>query len=95
MKKAIELQPDYAEPYGHRGGLPEIYDAKKDLDTGAQYFRNLIEANPENACAYYGLARLHIKKYELQEARNACGNRKVLAISMRLLPIHKYGDIVR
>ncbi|MCH8955142.1 CHAT domain-containing protein [candidate division KSB1 bacterium] len=68
LKKAIELQPDYAEPYGLRGGLPEIYHAKKDLDTGAQYFRDLIKANPENACGYYGLARIHIKKYELQEA---------------------------
>jgi len=68
LKKAIELQPDYAEPYGLRGGLPEIYNAKKDLDTGAKYFRDLIGKNPENACAYYGLARIHIKKYELQEA---------------------------
>jgi len=68
LKKAIELQPDYAEPYGLRGGLPEIYNAMKDLDTGAQYFRDLIKANPENACGYYGLARIHIKKYELREA---------------------------
>ncbi|MCH7674493.1 CHAT domain-containing protein [candidate division KSB1 bacterium] len=70
LKKAIELQPDYAEPYGLRGGLPEIYNAMKDLDTGAQYFRGLIEADPKNACSYYGLARIHIKKYELQEALN-------------------------
>lgn len=68
LKKAIDLEPTYAELYGPRGGLPEIYNRKKNLDAGAQYFHDLIERDLQNACSYYGLARIHIKKYELPNA---------------------------
>jgi len=104
LKKAIELQPDYAEPYGLRGGLPEIYHAKKDLDTGAQYFRDLIKANPENACGYYGLARIHIKKYELQEALDMLSKAVELdpeltlahrSMIFLLFRLSKYDDVVQ
>jgi len=68
LKKAIDLKPTYAELYGPRGGLPEIYNRKKNLDAGAQYFHDLIERDPQNACSYYGLARIHMKKYEFPNA---------------------------
>ena len=68
LKKAIDLKPTYAELYGTRGGLPEIYNRKKNLDAGAQYFHDLIERDPQNACSYYGLARIHMKKYEFPNA---------------------------
>lgn len=68
LKTAIELDPTFVDTYGYRGGLPEVYKAKQDLDTGILFFTERIDADPENACSYYGLARCYIHKYQWQEA---------------------------
>jgi CHAT domain-containing protein/Tfp pilus assembly protein PilF len=70
LKKTIALDPKFADAYSHRGGLPEVYKAKHNLDSAIRYFRELIQADPSNPCAYYGLARSHIRKYEWQKALN-------------------------
>jgi len=67
-QKVIELNPKFVYAYSHRGGLLEVYKAKNELDTAIKFFSDLIEAYPKNACAYYGLARSHIRKYEWEKA---------------------------
>ncbi|MFQ6113778.1 MAG: CHAT domain-containing protein [bacterium] len=68
LKRTIALDPNFADAYSYRGGLPEVYKAKNELDTAIQFFSELIQAEPENPCAYYGLARSYIRKYEWQKA---------------------------
>lgn len=68
LKKCIEIDPQFADAYSYRGGLPEVYKAKKDLNSAVQFFSELVQADPNNACAYYGLARTYIRKYNWQKA---------------------------
>ena len=68
FKKSIELDAKFADAYKYPGGLPEVYRTKEDLNSAIQYFGELIQADPKNACAYYGLANIHIRKYEWDEA---------------------------
>ncbi|MCG8607007.1 tetratricopeptide repeat protein, partial [bacterium] len=68
LKRCIALAPQFADAYSHRGGLPEVYRAKKDLDSAISFFEKLIEQQPKNACAYYGLARSQIRKFHWEEA---------------------------
>lgn len=68
LKKSIELDPGFADAYGPYGGLPEVYRATRDLDSGIQYFKSRIALDPGNACSYYGLARCYIRQYEWEKA---------------------------
>jgi CHAT domain-containing protein/Tfp pilus assembly protein PilF len=73
LKRCIELDPQFADAYSHRGGLPEVYRAQKDLDSAIRFFDMLVEQQPKNACAYYGLARSYIRKFQWQEALRMLG----------------------
>ncbi|MFQ5751359.1 MAG: tetratricopeptide repeat protein, partial [bacterium] len=68
LKKSITLDPKFADAYSHRGGLPEVYRAKKDLDSAIQFFSALIATYPRNAYAHFGLARSYIRKYAWEKA---------------------------
>ncbi len=59
LKKCISHNPEFPEAYGNYGGLPEVYQAQEDLAAAKTFFNQLIEKNPQNAFAYYGLGRIH------------------------------------
>lgn len=62
LKTCISLDPSFPEAYGPYGGLPEIYKASDDLNSGENYFNQLIKDIPNNPYAYYGLGRIYVKK---------------------------------
>ena len=68
LKEVVKLDPKFADAYSYRGGLPEVYNANNDLDTAMGFFSEMVQKDPENACAYYGLARTHLKRYEWDAA---------------------------
>ena len=68
LKRCIGLEPAYADAYGFRGGLPEVYRARNDLDGAVIFFKALIQRQPDNPCVYYGLARTYIRKYKWRQA---------------------------
>ncbi len=68
LKEVIDLDPRFVDAYSYRGGLPEVYNAKNDLDTAIGFFSEIIKKDPDNVCAYYGLARSHLKMYEWDAA---------------------------
>ena len=80
LQSSTKIDPRFVDAYGYHGGLPEVYKAKNDLDSGIQYFSELVQADPQNACAYYGLARCHLKKYQWGKAL------KLLAKAIELEP---------
>jgi len=71
LKRCIALEPTYADAFSFRGGLPEVYRAKKDLDGAKTFFKTLIQEQPKNPCAYYGLARTYIRTYEWEKGLSA------------------------
>ncbi len=68
LQQCITLAPEYADAYSHRGGLTEVYRARKDLAGAVRFFEERVRLQPGNPCAYYGLARSHIRRYEWQQA---------------------------
>jgi CHAT domain-containing protein/Tfp pilus assembly protein PilF len=68
LEKVIEIDPGFVDAYGYPGGLAEVYNAKDDLDSAVPFFEKLIQEYPKNACAHYGLGRVHLRRYEWETA---------------------------
>lgn len=68
LKRCISLNPHFAESYGPFGGLPDVYKAMHQLQDGEAFFKKLIETQPGNPYAYYGLARIYVKQYRWDSA---------------------------
>ena len=68
LKRSMTLEPNFAELFGLYGGLPEVYEAKKDLDTAVAYFEALTLSNPENANAFSGLGWSYARSFQFDEA---------------------------
>jgi len=83
LKQSIQLDPHFAAPYSHYGGLPEVYRAKGDLDAGIAFFEEQIAADPQNPYPYFGQARCHIRKFEWEAALTLLD--KALALEPNLL----------
>ncbi len=69
LKKTIALAPGYAPAYGYPAGLAEVYRRRRNTDAGLRFFSKMIDKEPTNECAYYGLARVHIARYEWDKAK--------------------------
>ena len=87
LKKCISLDPRYPETYGPFGGLPEIYKAVGQLDSGEKFFSKLIKEQPENPHAYYGMARVYMKQYHWDSAISML-NKSTQIDSMAEYPYH-------
>ena len=68
LKRAILLEPNFAEPFGLRGGLPGVYEAKKDLDAAIAYFETLTVSSPDNANAFSGLGWSYARSFQVDKA---------------------------
>ncbi len=68
LKRAVSLEPEFAEPYGVHGGLVEVYRAKDALDAAIDYFGALTIAYPRNANALLGLGWSYAQSFQVDEA---------------------------
>ena len=68
LKRAILLEPNFAEPFGLRGGLPGVYEARKDLDAAIAYFETLTVSSPDNANAFSGLGWSYARSFQVDKA---------------------------
>ena len=74
LKRSITLEPNFAEPFGLRGGLPGAYEGKKDLDAAIAYFETLTASKPDDANASSGLGWSYARSFRFDEAIRAFGN---------------------
>jgi len=65
FKQMIKKHPEFNKSYK---SLAETYIFLNDLEKGYQYFEQVINENPGNPYAYYGLARLEFQNNELDAA---------------------------
>ncbi len=68
LKKCILQDPGFDEAYGPYGGLAEVCQAANQLKTAEDFYRQLLNENPDNALACYGLGRTFQKRYDWDNA---------------------------
>ena len=68
LKRAVSLEPEFAEPFGVHGGLVEVYRAKDALDAAIDYFGALTISYPRNANALSGLGWSYAQSVQFDEA---------------------------
>ncbi|HSF16606.1 MAG TPA: tetratricopeptide repeat protein, partial [Vicinamibacteria bacterium] len=71
LKQTITLDPGFAEAYGPEGGLPDVYQAKKDLDAAIAYFEALTITDAGNANAFSGLGWSYARSFQFAPAIEA------------------------
>ena len=74
LKRSMTLDPNFSEPFALHGGLPGVYEAKKDLDAAVAYFETLSLSTPKNANAHSGLGWSYARSFQFDEAIRAFGN---------------------
>ncbi len=65
FQRLIKEYPEFSRSYR---SLAETYIWIDDLESGRSFFASIIEENPDNAYAYYGLARLNFQNAEYDSA---------------------------
>ena len=66
LKRCIDMAPEFAPAYTQLAGVSLQNGSGGETAT---YFRKLVEANPKNAAAHYGLAYLYQQQNQAQPAR--------------------------
>ena len=69
FNKALELKPDYAEPYTNRGNA---YSCKEDYDRAIEDYDKAIELNPKLTKPYSNRGVAYVKKGEFERAVVDC-----------------------
>jgi len=65
FKKAIEINPNYAEAYHYLGS---IYKLREEYDSAIKYYQKAIEINSDYAEAYCDLGLVHAKQLNHDES---------------------------
>ena len=65
FQRLIKLYPEFSRSYR---SLVETYIWTDDLASGRRFFASIIAENPDNAYAYYGLARINFQNAEYDSA---------------------------
>lgn len=68
LKRAVAIDPDFSELFGMQGGLPQVYEAKKELDAAIEYFEALTSSNASPANAFAGLGWSYARSFRFDEA---------------------------
>ncbi|MBN2008355.1 CHAT domain-containing protein [candidate division KSB1 bacterium] len=68
IKQCIDFDPNFIEPYGFTGGIPEIFRAQKDLDGALALLKTYLSKYHETPAIYYGLAVTYFRQYDFENA---------------------------
>ncbi|OPX35404.1 hypothetical protein B1H10_01295, partial [candidate division KSB1 bacterium 4484_188] len=65
LKGIISAEPDFEKPYRK---ISDIYILTNRLSDGEKYFRQLLDATPQNPYALYGMAQIKFQEDSLDQA---------------------------